>query len=325
MGEEHPEHDAIQALFEGKKIPRPVDQLLDDHGTPNQRMMAAALRLGWERRYGTPAGLMEGIAQTTAMLILQEKWGHQAVGPGGGEGEAGAPDPHADIWCTGAYFALHEALNLPRSQGANLVALGSRWLRNDCGLSAAFANADGMIAQPCTRARFLAQGPPWWGVRSQTYQMARGQKLLGPPYLRQGLPLDLLRAVLSLKTDLLITDDPPAPKLPFPIRRWNMPDGGFVAWMAPVEGMNDPFCWVVVDHDWKVVQFPLDAGVPFPVELVAGLASYDIGGIVSGAPEAAGGPITVPDPTPPPPSDLGPVAPKSQLPTKKENHWTNWL
>jgi hypothetical protein len=255
MGIEHPQMDAVTALFSSAPagFAPTADLLTPQAKTPNQRALAAALALAWAPRNQPPlVSLDTAVAQTRDLFRAMAINGHQAVGQNYGC-EEGAPDPHSALWLGALATILREA----RRQGiADLLDAALGYFADHLAMNRAFWTPAG-IRMPCARAKVVGNQPlrPNWTVDSAAYAMICGLPTtgLGRP---DPAPLRVLQDSATLFPTILGRSQTTVLKLAVPIRRWPRAEGGFLAAMVEDVPMNDRCSWLIVDANGTI----LDAG-----------------------------------------------------------------
>jgi hypothetical protein len=252
MGIEHPQMDAVTALFSGSPsgFAPTVDLLSPGAKTPNQRALACALALAWAPRNQPPLVSLEtAMAQTRDLFQAMANNGHQAVGMTFGC-EEGAPDPHSALWMSALATILREA----RRQGiADLLDAALGYFADHLAMGRAFWTPAG-IRMPCARAKAVGGQPlrPNWTVDSVAYATVSGLPTagLGNP---DPVPLAILEDSSALFPTILERSQTTVLKLAVPIRRWPRAEGGFLAAMVEDVPMNDRLSWLIVDADGTIL------------------------------------------------------------------------
>jgi stage V sporulation protein SpoVS len=246
MGIEHPQMDAVNALFSGSPagFAPTADLFSAGSKTPNQRALACAIALAWAPRdEPPPVGKDTAVAMTRNLFQAMAINGHQAVGPTFGC-EEGAPDPHSALWLGAMATILREA----RQQGiAEILEAALDYFADHVAMGRAFWTPAG-IRMPCGRAKVKGTQAlrPNWTVDSVAYANICGLPTtgLGKP---DPAPLKILQDSASLFPIILERSKTTALKLAVPIRRWPRAEGGFIAAMVKDVPMNDRCSWVIVD------------------------------------------------------------------------------
>lgn len=261
-GIEHPQMDAIEALYTNRKLnpnlqpPTLVSTLPEftpaqlhspDNKSPNQGACAAAIRLGYFRDPSLAIRLLDAM----------DKYGHQSVTDKGYGWEAFAPDPHSLIWMGAMTCLLWQS-------GAKVQKLGDlhtrvvQYFADHCAGTAAFWTAGG-IRIPCSRAKTGDGKPlqPTWTVDSQAYALITGNSNPGtlPKYGPDAKVIFDMLAECGSEGDFTAIRSaikPAKVKLHIPIRRWDFPlgaspqSGGYLAALDHDEPANDRFSWLRV-------------------------------------------------------------------------------
>jgi hypothetical protein len=273
-GIEHPQMDAVAALFTGSPPGfAPTADLMTPEGkTPNQRALACAIALAWARQsHGQPPPMSQkdAVAQTRDLFQDMATFGHQAVGPNR-RCEEGAPDPHAALWMAALTTILREA-RLQKIGELLEDALG--YFADHVALCRAFWTPAG-VRMPCARAKVVGDQPlrPNWGVDSSAYATINGLPKRG---LEKPDPLTpkILQDSAALFPQIVERSQKTALKLGVPIRRWRRADGGFVAAMVEDVPMVDRCSWLIVDGDGTILDADDNLGsltVPAGAPLVIG-------------------------------------------------------
>lgn len=253
-GIEHPQMDALTALFTGTPAGfAPTADVMTPGGkTPNQRAMACAIALAWARQsHGQPPPMTqeEAVADTRSLFQAMAANGHQAVGATYGC-EEGAPDPHAALWMAALTTILREA-RLQKIGEILEDALG--YFADHVAMCRAFWTPSG-LRMPCARAKPVQGKPlrPNWGVDSSAYATINGLPKKG---LEKPDPLTpkILEDSAALFPQIVQRSQTTVLKLAVPIRRWPRPGGGFVAAMVEDVPMNDRCSWLIVDGDGTIL------------------------------------------------------------------------
>ena len=253
-GIEHPQMDAVAALFTGTPAGfAPTADLMTPGGkTPNQRALACAIALAWARAsHGQPPPMTQAqaVAQTRDLFQVMAANGHQAVGPTYGC-EEGAPEPHSTLWMGALTTILREA----RLQKIGEIlddALG--YFADHVAMCRAFWTPSG-LRMPCARAKPVKGQPlrPNWGVDSSAYATINGLPKKGLDKPDPLTPRILLDSA-ALFPQILERSQTTVLKLAVPIRRWPRAGGGFVAAMVEDVPMNDRCSWLTVDGDGTIL------------------------------------------------------------------------
>lgn len=253
-GIEHPQMDAVQALFTGTPAGfAPTADLMTPGGkTPNQRALACAIALAWARlNHGHPPPMTQAqaVGQTRDLFQAMAVNGHQAVGPTFGC-EEGAPDPHSTLWMAALTMILREA-RLQKIGDLLNDALG--YFADHVAMCRAFWTPSG-LRMPCARAKVVGSQPlrPNWGVDSSFYATLNGLSKKG---LEKPDPLTpkILADSAALFPQIVERSHTTVLKLAVPIRRWPRSGGGFVAAMVKDVPMNDRCSWLTVDGDGTIL------------------------------------------------------------------------
>lgn len=311
MGVEHPQMDAVNALFTGSPADyAPTPDLLSPAGkTPNQRALSCALALAWAHRRLAPlVSFDDAIVEVRDLFQAMATYGHQAVGTSYGC-EEGAPDPHSALWLGAMATLLREA----RRQGIpDVIDLCVGYFADHVAMGRAFWTPAG-IRMPCSRAKALPGQAlrPAWTVDSVAYAMIGGQQVatanatLGKADLD---PLKVLADSSALFPQILARSMTASLKLAVPIRRWPRAGGGFIAAMVEDQPMNDRMSWLIVDEKGSILATSNTLGdfeVPAsdPIVIGAGgqvpLSFPALDASPPPPPAAAAAPTPMPPPPPP--------------------------
>jgi hypothetical protein len=289
VGIEHPQMDAIAALFKGSVDDKAMKaNLMDPKGkTPNQRALACAIALSWARQsQGRPPAmtLQTAAAQTRDLFRAMDNCGHQAVSMTFGC-EEGAPDPHSELWMGAMATILREA----RLQGpADILDAAIGYFADHVAMIRAFWTPAG-VRMPCARAKVKPgqELRPNWSVDSRAYASILGLPTAGlAKAASQSLPI--LQDSASLFPQIAERSKTTALKLAVPIRQWKDQEGGFVAAFVQAVPLNDPCAVLSVDPSGTILDAAktLDGFTP-----------------PAGDPVVFGGSLPVPDPGPSDPPD----------------------
>jgi hypothetical protein len=320
MGIEHPQMDAIAAIWHADPHFHPTPDLMDPNGkTPNQRALACAISLAWARITKDLAIKTDAISKCDKLFRAMQASGHQAVSNGYGA-EGGCPDPHSELWMAALTTILREARLLG---AASLVNDAIGYFADHVAMCRAFWTPKGVrIAGSRAKAPFMQPLRPNWSVDSWAYAELCGLSTTGllKPTI---LTIEILRDSRALWPQIVALSKTRVLKLSIPVRLYELPGGGFLSALAHDEPMNDRLSWVTVDGKGDVT----GASNSLSNLIVPGNEPHVFGGDIPTASQEPPGLTIPPDPAKPlapttPPAQGSPVA---QTTPKKDNPWTSWL
>jgi len=242
-GIEHEQADWLRLAYAGTAAEPPARIVDPGRPTPNQRALSVAIGVAWCRLGRLRGATADGYqARAVAFYGTLAACGHQAVTSAGYGDEQGAPAPHDALWWYWRATMLREA----RLQGSSsLYVLAIQEAAEEIALCRAFWTPAG-VRMPGSRAKQSPGLPfrPHWSTCSWAYALIDGAPMAdldkpdpGPAAILN----DCRLAFLAIRAKARF------PKLHIPVRKWELPYGGFLAALDHDESMNDRLSWVSVD------------------------------------------------------------------------------